>query len=283
MRLAMLSMFAVSCGALVPSADAGAPLDSGAVELDAGPDDAGRLDAGADDAGRSEPDAGVIDEPDAGSADAGRPDAGPSDAGGSGHPGWALATIPPGAHPATITLNGAPRAPLAGLVSVGSRRYDFIFDATAMYRITSPVQPDDQLDWNKLPGLSDCGQLDLSRDGLMFAWRWRLELTPPVLELTAYANNAGVHLTPAQPLATLDEADLRSETPLTYELSIGGPNRDQYLFHLSGTIRGRAIDVRGQHPRRCAGSSTSTFKWAGGFYFGGTSTAPQRITGWIVE
>jgi hypothetical protein len=52
-----------------------------------------------------------------------------------------------------------------------------------MYRITNPVQPDDQLDWNKLPGVSDCGQLDLAQDGFMFAWRWRLDLTPNVLEL----------------------------------------------------------------------------------------------------
>lgn len=27
----------------------------------------------------------------------------------------------------------------------------------------------------------------------------------------------------------------------------------------------------------------TVLKWASGFYFGGTSTAPQRITGWILE
>ncbi len=266
-----------------PGDGGSAPVDAGAV--DAGVNDAGELDAGVVvDAGLV--DAGVLDAGlvDAGLVvDAGVLDAGLPDAGASGHPGWAKAVIPAGSHPSTVTRNGAPRLPLAGLVSVPSRTWDFIFDASAMYRITNPVQPGDQLDWNKLPGLSDCGQFDLAQDGFMFAWRWRLDLTPNVLELAHYANNAGVHLSPAQGLVTLDEADLRAEGPLRYELSIGGPNGSRYLFRLSGTIRGRVIDVQAEHPRRCAGSSTSALKWAGGFYFGGTSTAPQVITGWVLE
>ncbi len=56
-----------------------------------------------------------------------------------------------------------------------------------MYTLTAPVQPNDQLDWNKLPGISDCDQLDLSVDGVMFGWRWRLDTSPKVLEITAYA------------------------------------------------------------------------------------------------
>jgi hypothetical protein len=82
------------------------------------------------------------------------------------------------------------------------------------------AQPGDQLDWNKLPGLSDCGQFDLARDGLMFAWRWHLDTSPRVLEIAHYANNAGTHLYPAQGLVRFDEAELRSETPLTHELEI---------------------------------------------------------------
>lgn len=266
--------------------DAGSMVDAG--EFDAGVVDAGVVDAGVVDAGVVDAgvvDAGVVDAGvvDAGVADAGVADAGLPDAGASGHPGWAKALIPAGSHPAIVTRNGAPRLPLSGLVSVPSRTWDFIFDASAMYRITNPVQPGDQLDWNKLPGLSDCGQLDLAQDGFMFAWRWRLDLTPNVLELAHYANNAGVHLSPAQGLVTLDEADLRAESPLRYELSIGGPNGSRYLFRISGTIRGRVIDVQAEHPRRCVGSSQTALKWAGGFYFGGTSTAPQTITGWLLE
>ena len=58
---------------------------------------------------------------------------------------------------------------------------------------------------------------------------------------------------------------------------------EKYLFHLSGTIRGRVIDVTAEHPRRCASTSPGGYKWASGFYFGGTSTAPQPITGFVHE
>lgn len=238
--------------------------------------------AGEEDAGRAAMDAGTsfdAGSPDSGPVfDAGTPDAGPV----TGHPGWARYTVPTGAHAATLVLNGAP-SPLAGLSFAASRTYEFIFTASAMYELINPTQPDDQLDWNKLPGLSDCGQLDLSQDGFMFAWRWRLDLTPRVLELAHYANNAGTHLYPAQGLVTLEEADLLAEEPLRFELSIGGVGNTKYLFHISGTIRGRAVDVQAEHPRRCASTSTSGLKWAAGFYFGGTSTAPQPITGYVHE
>jgi hypothetical protein len=297
-------MSCLACGApAVEIAPDAASSDSGA--LDAGAvSDAGRPDSGAEDAGV--PDAGPVDGgvTDAGSADGGATDAGvddggptdagvdaggPTDAGAvdagapGSHPGWAEYTLVPGAHSALVALNGAPRLPLAGFSFVSARTYQFIFDPSAKYVLTNPAQPGDQLDWNKLPGLSDCGQLDLSQDGLMFAWRWRLDLTPNVLELAHYANNAGTHLSPAQGLVTLDEADLQAETPLTYELSIGGAANDRYLFHLHGTVRGRVIDVNAEHPRRCSSTAPTTFKWAAGFYFGGTSVAPTTITGWVLE
>lgn len=199
------------------------------------------------------------------------------------HFGWARYTIPLGGHSATVAPNGASRSPLAGISFATGRTYDFIFTPSAMYEITNPAQPGDQLDWNKLPGLSDCGQVDLAQDGFMFAWRWRLDTNPRVLELAHYANNAGTHLYPAQGVVTLDEADLMAEEPLRFELAIGGAGNSKYLFHLSGTIRGRVIDVREEHPRRCASSSTSALKWAAGFYFGGTSTAPQAIIGYVQE
>ncbi len=252
-----------ACGQL-----ASFPHDGGVVEVpDAGEVDAGEVDAGEVDAGA---DAGV---------DAGTPDAGtlPS------HFGWARYTIPLGGHSATVSTNGASRNPLAGISFATGRTFDFIFTPSAIYEITNPAQPGDQLDWNKLPGLSDCGQVDLAQDGFMFAWRWRLDTNPRVLELAHYANNAGTHLYPAMGVVTLDEADLRAEEPLRFQLSIGGAGNSRYLFRISGIIRGRAIDVMEEHPRRCAGSSTSGLKWASGFYFGGTSTAPQAITGFVQE
>ena len=236
------------------------------------------LDSGKEDAGSAAMDGGA--PTDGGPVfDAGTPDAGSV----TGHPGWARYTVATGAHAATVALNGATTGPLAGLSFATGRTYEFIFTPSAMYELLNPTQPDDQLDWNKLPGLSDCGQVDLSQDGFMFAWRWRLDLAPRVLELAHYANNAGTHLFPAQGLVTLEEADLLAEEPLRFQLSIGGAGNTKYLFHLSGTIRGRAIDVQAEHPRRCASTSPSGLKWAAGFYFGGTSTAPQPITGYVHE
>ncbi len=282
------TLMAAACGSPgAPDAGAAAPaLDSGAVLADAGRDahdDAG-TDAGAEPVNDAGFDAGTVTDAglDAGTVTDAGLDAGTvTDAGTSvpGHPGWAKYTLSVGAHAATVTQNGAARLPLAGLVTVSARTYRFIFDASAMYVLTNPVQPDDQLDWNKLPGLSDCGQLDLSADGLMFGWRWRPDLTPPVLEVAQYANNGGTHLYPAAGLFTLDESELRAEVPLQYELTI---TTTEYRFHVTGTVGPRALDVSATFPRRCS-SSTSSLKWAAGFYFGGTSTAPQPITGWAQE
>lgn len=283
-HLLLFSLLISACGpavVAVPEPDAGLQ-DAGlhAGEQDAGEQDAGEPDAGAMDAGPV--DSGVIDagviEMDAG-LDAGGFDAGSLPA----HWGWARYTIAQGAHSASVTMNGASRSPLAGISFATGRTYEFIFTPSAMYELTNPAQPDDQLDWNKLPGLSDCGQVDLAQDGFMFAWRWHLDTTPRVLELAHYANNAGTHLYPQQGIVTLEEADLLAEEPLRFELAIGGPGNTKYLFRIWGTVRGRMIDVPAEHPRRCASSSPSGFKWAAGFYFGGTSAAPQQIVGYVRE
>lgn len=195
---------------------------------------------------------------------------------------WARYTIAAGAHGATVTA-GVAGNPAAGLVEgVAARDYHFAFDASASYAITKPTQTDDQLDWNKLPGLSDCGTFDLAADGVMFGWRWRLDTSPRVLEVTAYANNAGTHLTPPAALVSLDAADLASASPLRYQLRLDGA---VYRFAISGTMRGRAIDVTSTLPRRCASTAPSslTAQWAAGFYFGGTSVAPSPITARIFE
>ena len=192
---------------------------------------------------------------------------------------WATYRIDVGLHSAM--LEGATDAhPLRNLTMVDGRDYQFAFDPSAAYVLTEPVDPADQLDWNKLPGLSDCDTVDLSVDGAMFGWRWRLDLTPQVLEVTAYANNAGVHLTPPEPLLTLDAAELASDTPLRYRVWSDG---DVYVFTIAGTLGPRAIDVATTLPRRCPTLPAETWKWASGLYFGGTSTAPSVITGRILE
>jgi len=192
---------------------------------------------------------------------------------------WATYTIAPGAHVATVADETAMN-PLAALTSVGGRDYEFIFDPSAMYELTAPVDPADQLDWNKLPGLSDCGTVDLAVDGAMFGWRWRLDLVPRVLEVTAYANNAGVHLTPQDPLVILDAEDLEAREPLRYRVY---REPAQYRFEIAGSLRGRAITAATTISRRCTSDPIELLAWAAGFYFGGTSTAPSPITGRIHE
>lgn len=168
--------------------------------------------------------------------------------------------------------------PVDGVVDVIGREYELVLDPSAIYVLTAPVQPDDQLDWNKLPGLSDCNTIDLSVDGVMLGWRWRLDVM--VLEVTAYANNAGTHLTPDQPLFTLDAADLDARTPLTYRV---WREQTQYQIAVSGDMRGRAIGAVATLPRRCTDVALDPLAWAGQFYFGGTSPAPHEITAQIRE
>jgi hypothetical protein len=166
------------------------------------------------------------------------------------------------------------------VADVAGRDYQLALDGSARYVLTAPVESNDQLDWNKLPGLSDCGTVDLSVDGAMFGWRWRPDLDPPVLELTAYANEAGVHATAAAPLAVLDAADLDAAEPLRYRVW-----RDDaaYGFTIEGAVRGRPVSATTTLPRRCAGERRDVLAWASGLYFGGTSTAPQRITARVLE
>ncbi|MBK9032873.1 MAG: hypothetical protein IPL61_16645 [Myxococcales bacterium] len=214
----------------------------------------------------------------AGEAAPAQPDA-RLDRGPDAAPTWATYQIDVGRHDATI-LGGTDGNPVRTLTQVDGRDYLFAFDASAMYVLTDPVEPNDQLDWNKLPGLSDCDTIDLSAEGAMFGWRWRLDLDPPVLEVTAYANNAGVHLTAPAPLATLTAADLAAAAPLRYRLWSDGA---RYRFTVAGAQGARTIDAAVTLPRACPAQPPAQFRWASGLYFGGTSTAPSIITGQILE
>lgn len=192
---------------------------------------------------------------------------------------WAQYTVNVGAHGASVS-GATPGSPISLFTTVAGRDYRFRFNSSAAYVITRPTEPSDQLDWNKLPGISDCGTLDLSKNGAMFGWRWRIDLTPPVLEVTAYANNDGKHLWPTAPLFSLDAADLASDEPLSYRVWLDG---SRYQFAVTGTVRGRSISATTTLPRSCAGTSATALKWASGLYFGGTSTAPSKITGHVAE
>jgi len=186
-------------------------------------------------------------------------------------PHWTTYTIEPGDHDASLD-DADYRDRLAGIVTDVGRDYEMILDPSAIYVLANPAQPDDQLDWNKLPGLSDCNTLDLAEAGAMFGWRWRPDLE--VLEVTAYANNHGVHQTPTGDAAlfTLTAADLAARRPIHYRLWLDGP---LYRFEADG--------IAASLPRGCADQPPDAGKWAAGFYFGGTSTAPVRITAAISE
>jgi hypothetical protein len=181
-------------------------------------------------------------------------------------PVWAQWVIAPGEHTARV-VGGEVDNPIVGVTDVIGRDYELALDATAMYSLGTA----DQLDWNKLPGLSDCGEIDLSRDGAMFGWRWRDDLVPPVLEVAAYANNAGVHLDSGV-LFTLDAAQLDQEIPIRYAVA---REAARYVFVANG--------VMADLPRRCAGEPLDPLAWAGELYFGGTSTAPHEVTARIRE
>lgn len=184
---------------------------------------------------------------------------------------WATYTIEAGRHDAHLT-GRAPKNPIDGVVNVVGRDYELALNESAIYTIVDP--PTDQLDWNKLPGLSDCGTVDLAVDGAMFGWRWNLD--DAVLEVTAYANNAGTHLWLPAPLFTLDAAQLAAEIPLRYRVV-----REQTAYRFE--VQGAGIAARASLPRRCVDEVRDPLAWAGAFYFGGTSVAPHEVTATIRE
>jgi len=190
---------------------------------------------------------------------------------------WATYAIPAGEHTATVDKPGL-HNPIDGVTDVVGRDYELALDGSAIYVLTQPTQPEDQYDWNKLPGLSDCGTVDLAVDGAMFGWRWRIETSS--LEVTAYANNDGVHLTIEAPLFTLDADDLVAAEALRYTVA---REQDMYAFTVRGVVRGREIATAARLPRRCSELERDPLAWAGAFYFGGTSVAPQPITAQMRE
>jgi hypothetical protein len=193
--------------------------------------------------------------------------------------GWWQYRIAPGAHSADQLPGSTGDKPLAGFTSTSLRSYRLAFDQSAEYVLTNPTQVGDQFDWNKLPGVSDCGVLDLSDYGAMFGWRWRIDVVPNRLEVTAYWNVAGAHLTPPEPLFSLSDAELASGDPLSYSITI---EPDRYVFGVDGVIEGRVIAVRHVAERGCR-TSTTDVKWASGLYFGGTSVAPNVVTAAVAE
>jgi hypothetical protein len=197
-------------------------------------------------------------------------------------PGWNTHTIARGRHNATVTRGARAPAPLVGFTRLAGRTYHFAFDSSARYVLTEPTEPEDQLDWNKLPGLSDCKDVDLARNGLMFAWRWRTDLIPKVLEINAYWNDDGEHHWLDEPMLTLTRAQVDARKPIWFRLRISN-DRQRYEFTLRTIVAGEEVVRSATADRPCPSRGRDVRKWAGGFYFGGTSVAPHRIRGWMYE
>jgi hypothetical protein len=176
--------------------------------------------------------------------------------------------------------SGSKTNPISGITANVGRSYQLALDSSAQYVIVNPVEPSDQLDWNKLPGFSDCGTLDVAKNGAMFGWRWRIDLDPAVLEITAYANYQGQHRWTEPALLQLTASELAAATPLTYAVVV---DDSHYSFAISGEIAGRTIDLHASQQRACSSADEATLHWASGLYFGGTSTAPSPIVGLMLE
>ena len=130
------------------------------------------------------------------------------------------------------------------------------FDSTAIY---STVNPDNQLDINKLYGFSDNNSISHQQFSARFGWRW----SDNALRLFGYVYNNGVRAS-----KELGTVAIGAENNCSIKVSA-----KSYIFSLNG-----AVDSL---PR------TSTTTKANGYklypYFGGDETAPHTVYIWIKE
>lgn len=141
------------------------------------------------------------------------------------------------------------------LTTVDSLSFSVRFDDSAAY---TSIDPANQLDWNKLRGMSDCGahhQTASARVG----WRWN----GTAVELGAYTYAGGV----------VTSTVLGAIAPgSTHELTIAADGAS-YRFTLDG--------VTTTMPRGCADVGVVKYHlWP---YFGGDEVAPHDITIDILE
>lgn len=141
------------------------------------------------------------------------------------------------------------------LTTADAVRFDVTFDASAEY--TSAI-PENQHDWNKLRGLSDCGTHHQTNSA-RFGWRW----TGDAVEVGAYTYVGGTRAGVALARFAVDS---------THELSIelDGP---WYRFTVDGTTT--------SVPRGCTDAGLVKYHlWP---YFGGDEAAPHDVTITILE
>jgi len=164
-----------------------------------------------------------------------------------GSPAPVTWTIPAGQHEATGST--------LALTSADTLSFAVRFDASAVYQT---VDPQNQLDVNKLRGMSDCGHVH-DVDSARFGWRW----TGSAIEITAYVYNAG-----SRSWVVLGYVQPGEWHDMVLEVTPGG-----YRFALDGVVTTR--------PRAC--TATGLTKYSLWPYFGGTEVAPHTVTLQLLE
>jgi len=197
--------------------------------------------------------------------------------------------------------------PSFGVTTVSHLSYQFVFDPSMAYTISAS----EQSDWNKLPGMNDCGLTDTATDAAMFGWRWN-----PVtsnIEISPYANVNGYHFDTdvgfrasdffekypgtvnifALPQATIQSwpsinpvviniNTINQYVTLQFDIYIVmDPNANShYQFYVQGQLPGGGgVYMDAKLPRSRAASIScgpNALKFQSGFYFGGTQPAPHH-------
>jgi hypothetical protein len=175
--------------------------------------------------------------------------------------------------------------------------YQAAFNLTAIYKHARQVDGRDyQGSWNKLPGFSDCGQLNMLYSGAMFGWRWdpvndRLEVNPFANAFTGEPNKLGqcVEGGGCKPNHHQDAAsgvkgpapwvikrnELNAFNPLTYRIEIKGKT---YLFSIKDT-KGKVLR-EWTTPRKCD-NKPNALKLGSNLFFGGQLMAPHEVSAYI--
>ncbi len=150
-----------------------------------------------------------------------------------------------GEHHATLTYES---------IELENMKFKALFDSTAIYQTTDPVN---QVDINKLYGLSDCNSYHHTNSA-RFGWRWY----EGKLEIWAYCYENG-----EQTSAFVDTVSLNQF--YDYKISF---EKNKYIFQLND----KAIEM----PRVCEDKARGYKLFP---YFGGDEAAPKNISIWIEE
>lgn len=127
--------------------------------------------------------------------------------------------------------------------------FEAVFDNSAIY---TSINPDNQLDINKLYGMADCGSTHHTNSA-RFGWRWYNSS----LQVLAYVYANGVRYSKLMTTVDLNKA-------YKYELLLSG---NQYIF----TVNGVSVSM----PRACSNTGSGYQLYP---YFGGDEVAPHDIT-----